>query len=364
MAFGQDLKSSLGSKTINALSSVSSSVLRDLFNGKTKIKDILYKYKEKVGTGFRKNLWTVDFFFRQNMLDDVGHYTFLTESTYNQKRDDNILSSDLLSTRDFFHPKSSNIFMLANAFNVPGVKLNQNDITKYIKYVNGSERSGMLTCDMIMDQWGDSYNFWSFYMNKITNGEIVFIYPDEYMFDIEIKLLTTQDEVFYTLKFSNCYPTNLPDLDLNYEPVTSIPSFKVDFHYEDYEFIKNNNIRLTSPASEFVNKIPFISKGYGKEVEGIIKTRLLNQIIIDLLGGVINSGTAYFKNFREDISVIKDQIKDNNLKLQIDKVASLADNPTYIEKIISENNLAQLLNGKTSPDDELYVESIVDSNLT
>jgi len=122
------------------LENAAKGVVNDLFVANTTIKDLRYKYQQGVGTGFKKNLWTMDFRFSDEILTGINNYTFMLPNdrkpSYTESKaspSGNVDLPTVFSTTT--NIKKSTVFMLAKSCNIPGVSFEQNKITKHIKYI-------------------------------------------------------------------------------------------------------------------------------------------------------------------------------------------------------------------------------------
>jgi len=94
----------------------------------------------------------------------------------------------------------------------------------------------------------------------------------------------------------------------------------------------NNGFNNNNKISAFKFILSLLSSGsYGKEILYIGEMRLLNQVIIDALSDAGKSNDKYFKNFREKISFILNDIKDEKLKVKFGQILNYIDNDEYRE---------------------------------
>jgi hypothetical protein len=174
------------------------------------------------------------------------------------------------------------LILFCKTFQFPGMTLEETEeVVKFKKFIK-DKTHGDLTIGILNDMFGFSYDFWRQYFREVVKKDYL-MYPNDYMFDIELysldgipfskstnrgskfnnainnvkkstnrvsnligsgdafttigdpyELKLSDDElVIKKFTFKNCYPMSLPDLDYGYEN-TEIHEFELNFHWEDF----------------------------------------------------------------------------------------------------------------------------------
>jgi len=181
-------------------------------------------FQEKIGWGYRRNLWDVDFNFKVNKST-----THIFDYVYGKFNEEDVLKLGESS-------KNGIVSFALNDFQTPGITLSVSDeVFKNNSHVI-NRTNGVIKCTIINDDLNVAFRFWQLYCNKIHDGLVV-QYKDDYSFDVTVDLKSQKNSAVSseTIAFHYVYPTGIEDLDYITTPETSLHSFAVNLNYTWYQ---------------------------------------------------------------------------------------------------------------------------------
>ena len=282
---------SVGNTLISGLTTqVSAAVENKMANNHTNNIDA---FKARLGTGFRPNLFHVEFNFTTKTMnsstdkktgavtktatavsmDDSDFFNTVIDGiilnpSYTKGEPSGKSSFTIADIKKYVtslkNKKADKVYtfpLLCTGANLPSAGLEMTgEVVKNKKYAKGNN-PGVLTCDITQDQWNINYNFCKNYINNVSDGKAVYWYPNEYKFNVNVSLYSTAFEEYQTFTFKNCTIIDVPQLPLSMAQVTSIPTFSITIDYADY--------MVSYFAPKFTN-FGFAGQIYSKEVQNLI----------------------------------------------------------------------------------------------
>jgi hypothetical protein len=237
--------------------------------------------KSVLGSGFKRNYFTVVFDFNEHnkatikksiknktqypkaeflsYIKDilVGEYKLTIPNTLNNslrvdtdiRNIGNNLKKDMLGDiLEKYLIEDQMLYNLTKSFQLPGYEVEETPETVKNRTFIQDVKKGVMTCNIINDRFGLSYDFWRVYLKTMSGNQL--LYPSQYEFNVKISTVLEfknkyliKDTPIRTFTFKKCFIKASPDLDFSMENKAA-HDFELPIQFKEYsekvETLSNN----------------------------------------------------------------------------------------------------------------------------